>query len=97
MNTRPTLTLVLKGPSIAGCTSELVSNLSVVAAGVQKYTAPLGGFTLQTACGYASAAAALAAGVDQVHVQVLGGNVQYVTGGPVDFANGLNVGPISFD
>jgi hypothetical protein len=97
MNTRPTLTLILKGPSVGGCTPELLSKVSVAAPGVQKYTAPLGAFTLQTACGYGSAAAALAAGVSQVHVQVLGSNVQYVTGGPADFANGLNVGPISFD
>ena len=43
------------------------------------------------------AAAALAAGVNEVHIQVLGTNVQYVTGGPADFPNGLNVGPISFN
>jgi hypothetical protein len=68
----------------------------VAAPGAQNYTVALNSFTLQTACAYASAAAALAAGVNEVHVQVLGDEVQYVTGGPVDFANGLNVGPISF-
>jgi hypothetical protein len=97
MNTRPTLTLILKGPAVAGCTSELKGSVAVTGPGVQKYTVPLNSFTLQTACGYASAAAALAAGVREVHFQVLGSNVQYVTGGPTDFANGLNVGPISFD
>jgi hypothetical protein len=97
MNTGPTLTLILKGPSVGGCTSELAGGVSVTAPGVQNYTVPLNTFTLQTACGYASPAEALAAGVAEVHVQVLGDNVQYVTGGPTDFANGLNVGPISFN
>jgi hypothetical protein len=97
MNTRPTLTLLLIGPADAGCAPVLTSGIAVAAPGVQNYTVPLSSFTLQTACGYASAAAALAAGVNEVHVQVLGANVQYVTGGPTDFANGLNVGPISFE
>jgi hypothetical protein len=97
MNTGPTLTLILKGPSVGGCTSELLGTVSVAAPGVQNYTVALNTFTLQTACGYASPAEALAAGVAEVHVQVLGDNVQYVTGGPTDFANGLNVGPISFN
>jgi len=97
MNTRPTLTLILKGPTVNSCTSELKSSVSVAAPGVQNYTVALGTFTLQTPCGYASAAAALAAGVTEVHVQVLGTNVQYVTGTPPDYPNGLNVGPISFE
>jgi len=97
MNTRPTLTLILKGPTVGGCTSELKGSVSVAAPGVQNYTVALGTFTLQTPCAYASAAAALAAGVNEVHIQVLGTNVQYVTGGPADFPNGLNVGPISFN
>ncbi len=97
MNTRPTLTLILKGQAVGGCTSELVGSVSVAAPGVQNYTVALGTFTLQTPCGYASPAAALAAGVTEVHIQVLGTNVQYVTGTPPDFPNGLNVGPISFN
>lgn len=99
VNTHPTLTLILKGPTVSACTSELKSSVTVPANGVQSYTVPLSGFTLQTACGYASTAAALAAGVNEVHIQVLGNNVQYVTGGNVDgdYPNGLNVGPISFE
>jgi hypothetical protein len=97
MNTRPTLTLILKGPTVGGCTSELAGSVSVAAPGVQNYTVALNTFTLQTPCGYASPAAALAAGVTEVHIQVLGTNVQYVTGTPPDFPNGLNVGPISFN
>jgi hypothetical protein len=100
MNTGPTLTLILKGPSVGGCTSELLGTVSVAAPGVQNYTVALNTFTLQTACGYASPAEALAAGVAEVHVQVLGDNVQYVTGNPADFPNfpnGLNIGPISFN
>jgi hypothetical protein len=44
-------------------------------------------------------AQALAAGVTEIHVQVLGANVQYTTGGDAggNYANGLNVGPISFN
>jgi exo-beta-1,3-glucanase (GH17 family) len=97
MNTGPTLTLLLKGPTVSDCTSELKGSVVVAAPGVQNYTVALNSFTLQTPCAYASAAAALAAGVNEVHIQVLGDEVQYVTGGPVDFANGLNVGPISFE
>ena len=99
MNTRPTLTLILKGPAVAGCTSELKGSVAVAAPGVQNYTVALGSFTLQTACAYASAAAALAAGVNEVHIQVLGSNVQYVTGGDAggNYPNGLNVGPVSFN
>jgi hypothetical protein len=97
MNTKPTLTLILKGPAVSGCTSELKASVAVAAPGVQNYTVALNSFTLQMPCAYASAAAALAAGVNEVHIQVLGANVQYVTGGPTDFANGLNVGPISFN
>jgi len=70
----------------------------VTAPGVQNYTLPLNGLTLQTACGYSAAAQALAAGAAEVHVQVLGTNVQYVSGGDAggNYPNGLNVGPISF-
>ena len=98
MNTGPTLTLILKGPSVGGCTSELAGSVLVTAPGVQNYTVALSAFTLQTACGYASPAEALAAGVAEVHIQVLGNNVQYVTSDvPPDYPNGLNVGPISFN
>ncbi|MFO1393153.1 MAG: Ig-like domain-containing protein [Steroidobacteraceae bacterium] len=100
MNTHPNLTVILKGPVVGGCTSELKGNIAVTAPGAQNYTLPLSGFSLQTPCGYATAAQALAAGVAEIHVQVLGANVQYVTvaGGTVsDYANGLNVGPISFN
>jgi phenylpyruvate tautomerase PptA (4-oxalocrotonate tautomerase family) len=98
VNTHPTFTVILKGPAVAGCTSELKGTIAVTAAGVQTYTLPLSGFTLQTACGYATAAAALAAGVSEIHVQVLGPNVQYVSGGDGsgNYPNGLNLGPISF-
>lgn len=99
VNTRPTFTIILKGPTVAGCTSELKGSLAVTGAGVQTYSLPLSGFTLQTACAYASAAAALAGGVSQVHIQVLGANVQYSAGADAssNFPNGLNVGPIRFE
>lgn len=99
VNTGPTFTVILKGPTVAGCTSELKGSLTVTGAGVQTYSLPLSGFTLQTACAYASAAAALAGGVSQVHIQVLGANLQYSAGGDAssNFPNGLNVGPIRFE
>jgi hypothetical protein len=60
---------------------------------------PLSGFTLQTACAYASAAQALAAGVNEIHIQALGANLQYTSGGDAggNYPNGFNVGPISFN
>jgi hypothetical protein len=98
VNTKPNFTVVLKGPEVAGCTSELKGRIAVTGAGVQTYTLPLNGFTLQTACAYASAAAALAAGVKEIHIQVLGDNVQYVSGQDAsnNYPNGLNIGPIQF-
>ena len=99
-NIRPTYTVILKGPVAAGCTPELQGSAKVAANGAQTYTLPLAGFTLKTACSFASAAAALAAGVAEIHIQVLGANVQYVKS-PADapgfYANGLNLGPISFN
>ena len=52
-------TVILKGPVIGGCSSELKGNIAVTAAGVQTYTLPLSGFSLQTPCGFATAAQAL--------------------------------------
>jgi hypothetical protein len=99
MNTHPALTVVLKGPSVSGCAAEVKGTINVTAAGVQAYTVPLSSLTLQTACAFSSAAEALAAGVNEIHFQVLGANVQYTTttdpGG--SYPNGLNVGPISFN
>ena len=99
MKTKPTLTLLLKGPTVGACQSVLKTTVSVPAIGAQNYTVALSSFTLDTACAYASAAAALAAGVNEVHIQVLAANVQYTTidaAGSGMYANGLNVGPISF-
>jgi hypothetical protein len=94
----PTFTVLLQGPTVNSCTSVLQSSLKVTGVGVQNYTLPLSGFTLQTACGYASAAQALAAGVTQVHVQVLGNNMQFTSGQDAggNYPNGLNMGPIKF-
>ena len=96
---RPNFTVILKGPTVAGCASEVKGNIAVTGAGVQNYTLPLSGFTLQTACAYSSVAAALAAGVNELHVQVLGANMQFTAGGDAGglFPNGLNIGPISFN
>jgi hypothetical protein len=99
MSTSPTLTVLLRGPDVGGCAAVLQGSIGVNSIGAQTYTVPLASFALQTACTYTSAAEVLAAGIAQVHIQVLGVNVQYVT--PADglgnYANGLNVGPISFN
>ena len=96
---QPTFTVILKGPTAAGCTTELKSTVTASGAlGVASYTLALNAFTIQTACTYANAAAILAAGVKEVHFQVLGSNLQYTAGGDGsgNFPNGLNVGPITF-
>ena len=99
MSTGPTLTVLLRGPDVGGCAAVLQGSIEVNSIGAQTYTVPLASFALQTACTYTSVAEVLAAGIAQVHIQVLGVNVQYVT--PADdlgnYANGLNVGPISFN
>ena len=48
MNTHPTLTLILKGPTVGGWASELLGTVSVAASGVQNYRVALNTFTLQT-------------------------------------------------
>jgi hypothetical protein len=99
MGTSPTLTVLLRGPDIGGCAAVLQGSIAASGIGVQSYTVPLASFALQTACTYGSVAEVLAAGIAQVHIQVLGDNVQYVAGddGNGNFPNGLNVGPISFN
>ncbi len=98
VNTHPNFTVILQGPTINNCSAKLKGNIAVSAIGAQTYILPLSGFTLEAACGFATPAAALAAGVNEVHVQVLGANLQYTAGGDGNgnFPNGLNVGPISF-
>jgi len=98
-STHPTFTVLMKGPDVGGCTAVLQSSLVVTGTGVQNYTLPLSGFTLATPCAFATPAAAMAGGVNQIHVQVLGANVQYTTAadGLGNYANGLNMGPIQFN
>ncbi|GAA5178996.1 hypothetical protein GCM10025771_19710 [Niveibacterium umoris] len=99
INAHPTFTVILKGGAANGCTPELEGAIAPSAIGVQSYTLPLSGFTLKTACTYTTAAQALAAGVAEVHIQVLGSNLQYTAGGDGsgNYPNGLNIGPISFN
>ena len=101
VNTKPKFTVILKGAPVntPACTPELKGEIAVAANGVQTYTIALSSLALQTACGFTTVAQALAVGVGEVHVQVLGTNVQYVTttdaGGK--YPNGLNMGPIKFN
>jgi len=97
--TKPTYTVILKGPSVSNCSAELLSTVTVSAIGAQTYTLPLSGFSLKTACSYASVTQALAAGIAEVHIQVLGSNLQYTYDGDGKgfYPNGLNIGPIKFN
>jgi len=83
---------------VNGCAPEVQSTLSVVAVDAQTYTVPLSSFTVKTPCSLASASQILSAGVSEIHVQVLGNNVQYLHGGNTssNYPNGLNIGPIFF-
>lgn len=97
INTRPNLTVLLQGAPVNGCTAKVKGNIAVVANGAQTYTLPLSGFSLEAACAYSSVSQVLAGGVAEVHLQVLGSNLQYtVAGDPGFYSNGLNVGPIKF-
>jgi Bacterial Ig-like domain len=102
MSKLPTLTVVLNGPTVGGCSSELTRTFSVVGAAVQPYTLTLAGFTLTKACAYTSVANALAAGIAQFNVQAVGSNIQSSTfdaGGAAGgaYPNGMNVGTITFE
>jgi hypothetical protein len=96
---RPNFTLVMHAPAVGTCIPKVKKDFAVTGAGVQTYTIALNQLALQDACGFANAAAALATGVAEVHVQVLGSNLNFtVKGAPADtqYPNGLNMGPISF-
>jgi hypothetical protein len=99
VSTKPKFTLILKGAAVNACTPELKGEIAVAAGGVQTYTVALSSLALQTACGFTTVPAALAGGVGEVHIQVLGANVQYVKGGDTSgkYPNGLNMGPIKFN
>jgi hypothetical protein len=101
VSTKPKFTVILKGAPVntPACTPELKGEIAVAAAGVQTYTVALANLALQTACGFTTVTQALAGGVGEVHVQVLGANVQYVktTDAGGKYPNGLNMGPIKFN
>jgi hypothetical protein len=99
VSTRPNFTVLLQGAPVNGCTAKVKGNIAVVANGAQTYTLPLSGFSLEAACAYSSVSQVLAGGVAEVHLQVLGSNLQYTkvsADKPGFYANGLNVGPIKF-
>jgi hypothetical protein len=97
-NTHPTITVVLKGPVSGGCEPEiqgLITNATPGATSV--YTMAKSSFTVKTSCpSFTSTDSIWAGGVAQVHFQILGTQVQYVTGTAPNYANGLNIGPINF-
>jgi len=92
MNTRPTLTLILRDRRSTAARRSSRAAWRFAPPGVQNYTVALATFTLQTPCGYASAAAALPPASPRCTSRCWARTVQYVTGTPPDYPNGLNVG-----
>ncbi len=93
----PNVTLILKGAAAAGCTPELQGIVAANSINATSYVVAKSSLTVKTPCGALSTTDSIwAAGVNEVHFQVLGANVQYITGTAPDYANGLNIGPIVF-
>jgi hypothetical protein len=93
----PNVTLILKGAAAAGCTPELQGNIAAKSINATSYVIAKSSLNVKTPCGTLSTTDSIwAAGVNEVHLQVLGANVQYSTGTAPDYANGLNIGPIIF-
>jgi hypothetical protein len=102
----PQIQVVMAGPAVAGCGSNsgrsevqapLVTAQKIGAA--SNYVVPLSSFTLKFACSGESTVAEVLAKVAQVNFTLVGANIQYSvpdTSTPPAYANGLNVGPISF-
>ncbi|MBQ0957413.1 hypothetical protein KAK06_00450 [Ideonella sp. 4Y11] len=98
MRTLPTLTVLMVGPQINGCAAVLQGSFQVTGTGPRAYTVPMSSLVLQTPCAFTTPTAALIGGVAEIHIQVLGDNVQYATpaDGNGNYANGLNIGPMTF-
>jgi hypothetical protein len=98
----PNVTVILKGPTVAGCEPEIESLISGATPGASSvYTLAKTSFTVKTACpSFNTRDLIWAGGVAQVHFQVLGNQVQYTTlSAPADapfYPNGLNIGTITF-
>jgi hypothetical protein len=102
----PQIQVVMAGPAVAGCGSNsgrsevqapLVTAQKIGAA--SNYVVPLSSFTIKFACSGESTVAQILAKVAQVNFTLVGTNIQYSvpdTSTPPAYANGLNVGPISF-
>jgi len=102
----PQIQVVMAGPVVAGCSSNsgrsevqapLVTAQKIGAA--SNYVVPLSSFTIKFACSGESTVAQILAKVAQVNFSLVGANIQYSvpdTSTPPAYANGLNVGPISF-
>ncbi|MBQ0931750.1 Ig-like domain-containing protein [Ideonella alba] len=98
MRTLPTLTVLMVGKTINGCAAVLQGSFQVTGTGPRAYTVPMSSLVLQTPCAFTTPTAALIGGVAEIHIQVLGDNVQYSTpaDGNGNYANGLNIGPMTF-
>ena len=97
-NVKPKYAVILKAPkNSADCIAELKAEVASSAGGAQSYTVNLSNFTIQNACGLNNVSEVLQAGVAEVHIQLLGDNLQYSLNPDSGFyPNGLNIGPILF-
>jgi hypothetical protein len=104
-STFPPLTVILQGPTVAGCSSasggsEVVKTFNTTSQGAAAiYTLPLSGFTLQAACSGETTVAQVLAHIAQFNIVLKGTAIQYVTKDPdgVAFTNGLNLATIKFE
>jgi hypothetical protein len=99
-NTNPQLTVVLVGAPVGACEQKLKGTINATSINATTYTLAKASLTpIQPAspCAAITTNTVWSAGVKEVHVQVLGNQVQYVTGTAPWYANGLNIGPIIFN
>lgn len=101
----PTLTVMLQGPAVAGCTSrsggsEVRRTFTTTTQGAASvYTLPLSSFTLGQACSGETTVAQVLASIRQVNIVLENTNIQYTNKDPGGraFTNGLNLGSITFN
>ncbi len=96
-NRTPTITYKLAASAIGNCVPAMQATLSANSAVPKKYTVSLAlsNWTMDWANGCGKSKAEILASVATVHVQLVGESLQFVNGGPL-YANGLNIGTITF-
>jgi hypothetical protein len=96
-NRNPTLTVILAGPTTSGCTPKLKGTIAANSINPTAYTVAKSTMSVEASCAnFDTVNTIWNGGVNEVHVQVLGNQVQYDTSNSNGFPNGLNIGPITF-